>query len=106
MANKSLIKGSVSGVLGLGFEEHAKPNGTSILRALVQDDRLPSPVMSFSFSRTQNIVTTADTKEPSGTFTLGGTNPSLYTGEIEYLPVEASGSWSLQLSSAFFMRRT
>ena len=56
--------------------------------------------MSFWLTRFINDNNAAS-EEPGGTLTLGGTNSSLYTGDIEFLSVSGPipSYWLLELSS-------
>lgn len=58
--------------------------------------------MSFAFTRFIN-VSDVGVEEPGGVFTLGGTNSSLFTGDIDFVdipPVDAAaGVWSLPITS-------
>jgi cathepsin D len=101
ISNTSFVMGEVSGEMGLAFEGLAAPGTTPFLQALARENKLASPLMSFMFTRINKTSPLAE--EPAGTFTLGGTNQNLYSGEIEYLPLisaDAPRYWSLGLTSA------
>jgi cathepsin D len=64
---------------------------------------LSSPVFSFYLARyiDQSAMNTA----PGGTFTLGGTNTSLYSGNIEFIDMPSGSTpsyWLQQLHSEPF----
>ncbi|KAK7013307.1 aspartic peptidase domain-containing protein, partial [Favolaschia claudopus] len=55
--------------------------------------------IGLSFTRRRNDTLLGD-PEPGGVFTFGGTNTSLYTGDIEFMPVTSNNTyWSLNLST-------
>jgi cathepsin D len=99
-SNTSMITAPVSGFMGLGFERISDTKATPFLQVLLRENKLTMPVMSFFFTR-NNASSTSE--EPGGTFTLGGMNQNLYSGEIEYVPLVSAddpGYWSIALSSA------
>jgi len=61
---------------------------------------LDQPLMAFYLTRFQN-VTGAKTQEPGGVFTLGSTNTSLYTGQIDYqdIPSGFTSYWTLAIKN-------
>ncbi|KAF9027617.1 acid protease [Hymenopellis radicata] len=97
---QNLLSGSVSGIMGLAFEALASTRSKPFWQALVDNNQLDQPEMSFWLDRFRGDNTASD-EEPGGTFTLGGTNSSLFTGDIEFLnmPVNTPSFWLLSLSS-------
>ncbi|KAI0073925.1 aspartic peptidase A1 [Panus rudis PR-1116 ss-1] len=96
----NLLSSPLSGLLGLAFESIASSQATPLWQTLVNTPgTLDEPVMAFQLTRFTN-ATNAETLEPGGTFTLGATNSSLYTGDIDYqnVPSGSPGYWILQLS--------
>jgi cathepsin D len=90
--------GSMSGLMGLGFSTITETRATPFWEALFNAGQFASPDLSFFFTRFNN-VSTAQLEEPGGVFTLGGSNSSLYTGDIEFLPLaEEPSFWTLNLS--------
>ncbi|EIN11477.1 acid protease [Punctularia strigosozonata HHB-11173 SS5] len=79
-----LLDGDVSGIMGLAFESIAATEATPFWQTLVNNDQLTNPEMSFWLER---VLGTSDTDEEQfgGIFTLGGTNTSLYSGDIEFI---------------------
>ncbi|CAG7851023.1 SubName: Full=Related to aspartic peptidase A1-Laccaria bicolor {ECO:0000313/EMBL:CCA76545.1} [Serendipita indica DSM 11827] len=94
------MPGSVEGLMGFAFGTISKAGGTPWwLRVIAGDanDTGGTPdgrVMSFWFSR---YIDSADSAEihPGGQFTIGGTNSSLYTGDINYIDVIQPAKWWL-----------
>lgn len=78
-----MIDDGLSGIMGLGFETISAIKGTPFWQTLFNEGVLSSPVFSFYFTRyvDQDALDTA----PGGTLTLGGTNTSLYSGDIEFI---------------------
>jgi hypothetical protein len=100
-----VIQGPMSGIMGLAFQAIANTHATPFWQALTNNNQLQSPEMSFALAtlQTQNNPPQA---APGGTFTLGGTNSSLYTGDIEFLNLAAStpSFWLLSISCSFLSK--
>jgi cathepsin D len=98
--SSSLIDGSVSGIMGLGWAPLANTRANPFWYNLASNNGLTSQDMSFFLTREQdNPKAAAETF--GGVFTLGGVNDTLYTGDIEFLtmPVQTPSFWLLGLSS-------
>jgi cathepsin D len=100
-----LIDGNVSGIMGLAFDTIASPGTTPFWQALANNKQLPEPEMSFFFTRSPNQGT-AQSEEPGGVFTLGGTNATLFKGDIEFINMPSNsppaGFWILQLTCMIY----
>ncbi|KAF8997399.1 aspartic peptidase domain-containing protein [Cyathus striatus] len=99
--SQELLFGSVSGIMGLAFSAIASTQATPFWEALSDGNQLSSPEMSFWLTRFLND-TTATVEEPGGVFTLGGTNSSLFTGDIEFINMPATTQptfWLLTVSA-------
>ncbi|KAF9053233.1 aspartic peptidase domain-containing protein [Panaeolus papilionaceus] len=92
--SSGLLEGTVSGLAGLAFNTIAKTQAIPFWQALVNGAQLSSPEMSFWFARV-NDATGPDDERPGGVFTLGGTNSSLFSGNIEF--------YNLATQPAFWM---
>jgi len=94
----NLLEGSLSGILGLAFATIASSGATPLWETLVNNNQLSSPEMSFWLSRSTDA---RQTEVAGGMFTLGGTNSSLFTGDIEFInmPGSTPSFWLLSLSS-------
>lgn len=99
VVSQNFLNGNVSGILGLAFEPLAQTQTTPFWQALIQNNQLSAPEMSFYMTRLVDVANAPD-EAPGGTFTLGGTDSSFYTGDIEYLNVIGSppSFWFLSLS--------
>ncbi|KAK0505294.1 aspartyl protease [Armillaria luteobubalina] len=73
---------------------------SSLLSGSVSGNQLTSPEMSFWLARHRG-QTNVQPEESGGVFTLGGTNSSLFTGDIEFLnmPVSTPSFWLLELQA-------
>ncbi|KAF9482266.1 acid protease [Pholiota conissans] len=92
-----LLDGSVSGIMGLAFDTIASTGATPFWQTLASNGQLSSPEMSFWLARSSD----AQTQDvPGGVFTLGGTNSSLFSGNIEFLDLTGTPSfWLLSMSN-------
>ena len=94
----NLLEGSVSGIMGLAFTAIASSGATPFWETLVNENQISSPEMSFWLTRASG---SSQTEVAGGMFTLGGTNSSLFSGDIEFInmPVSTPSFWLLSLSS-------
>jgi cathepsin D len=81
----------------INFQAIAATRALPFWEALTNGGELTSPEMSFYLTRFRGVRSVSE-EEPGGTFTLGGTNSSLYTGDIEYLDVVEETYWLLNLA--------
>jgi cathepsin D len=100
--SQNLLDGTVSGIMGLAFDTIASSGATPLWQALFKASALDSPEMSFYLNRLMDVPNAAD-EAPGGIFTLGGTNSTLFTGDIEFLDMPSSSQktfWLLNLKDA------
>jgi len=92
-----LLDGSDSGIMGLAFSAISSTDSTPFWQAL--GSQLPAPEMAFYLTRFKDDSNAKD-EEPGGVFTLGGTNSTLFTGDIEFLdmPSRTPTFWLLTMS--------
>ncbi|KAJ7929665.1 aspartic peptidase domain-containing protein [Mycena leptocephala] len=86
---RGLLAGSVSGMMGLAFGAISSTKTLPFWQGLISNNQLAAPEMAFWLTRT------------GGSFTLGGTNSSLYHGDIEFLPLAGPSKptyWLLNVS--------
>jgi cathepsin D len=96
-----LVDAPVSGLMGLAFDSLASTQATPFWQAVTNNDQLSAPEMSFWLARDAN-PSSATSLAPGGIFTLGGTNSSLFSGDIEFLDLASTPSfWLLSLSSKY-----
>ena len=96
-----LLTGSTSGIMGLAFDSIANTRATPFWQALAQGNQFSSQEMAFWLARDINDPT-APEEAAGGIFTLGGTNSTLFTGDIEFLnmPSGTTPSFWLQAVSS------
>lgn len=101
--SSGLLDGDASGIIGLAFSALAATGSTPLWQTLLNANQLASPEMAFWLTREIDNPN-AQEDEFGGQFTLGGTNSSLFTGDIEFLPLVGSSSrqtfWLLTMSGA------
>lgn len=100
--SNGLLSDSVSGIMGLGFQTISALNTTPFWQSIDNKNMLSSPVFSFYLER--NDIQQSNTA-PGGTFTLGGTNTSLYSGNIEFIDMPSGTTpsyWLQQVQSGLF----
>ncbi|TCD66301.1 hypothetical protein EIP91_001547 [Steccherinum ochraceum] len=96
-----LLDGDASGIMGLAFEALASTQSTPFWQQLVNANQLSSPEMAFWLTREIDDRNAQD-DEPGGVFTLGGTNSSLFTGNIEFINMPSGTQptfWLLEMSA-------
>jgi len=96
--SSGLIDGKLSGILGLAFQGIANTKAVPFWQALVQNNLLTNPEFSFFITRFVDDQSAAQ-EEPGGVFTLGGTNSTLFQGDIDFrnfTSVGSGGSFWLQ----------
>lgn len=102
--SQNFLQGTVSGLLGLAFTALAETGATPFWLALMNDGQISSPEMSFFLKRLVDD-SNAPEEAPGGTFTIGGTNSSFFSGNIEFTNLvggSPNSFWLLQLSRKFF----
>jgi len=104
---ENLLDGSVSGIVGLAFQSIASTGAVPVWQAIANKGTTSAPEMSFYLARLNDAdPATTPAEAPGGTFTFGGRNTSLFTGDVESLPItgdaaenDAPTFWLLTLSS-------
>ncbi|GAA6022620.1 hypothetical protein JCM11491_000703 [Sporobolomyces phaffii] len=84
--NGDLLGQGISGLMGLGWQPLAASRVTPFWQNLYAASVLPFPGFAVSLSRYNN-VSTASVVEPGGSLTIGYLNASLYSSEINYVPI-------------------
>ncbi|KAH9942021.1 aspartic peptidase domain-containing protein [Amylocystis lapponica] len=95
-----VLSSPVSGLMGLAWQQIASSGATPFWEALANtNSTLTDPLMAFQLTRYLND-SQVQSLEPGGTFTLGATNSTLYTGDIDYqdIPDGSVGYWMQELS--------
>ena len=81
-----LLDSSKAGIMGLAFDTISNIGAIPFWQNLAQGGQLSTPEMSFWFTRLLNDQS-AQEEDFGGIFTLGGQNQTLFTGDIEFLPL-------------------
>jgi cathepsin D len=84
-----LLEAPVSGLLGLAWQTIASSGAVPFWQKLASIGAWDAPVMAFQLTRFLNASHPQEL-EPGGSFTMGFTNDSLYTGDIEYTSIPGS----------------
>ncbi|KAJ7028583.1 aspartyl protease [Mycena alexandri] len=82
--SEGLLSGSVSGIMGLAFVAISSTQTTPFWQGLISASQLEEPLMAFWLTRFRGGNNVQE-EEPGGAFTLGGTNSSLFQGDIEFI---------------------
>ncbi|CCL99647.1 uncharacterized protein FIBRA_01667 [Fibroporia radiculosa] len=92
----NVLSPNVSGIMGLAFQGLSATDAVPFWQALVNNGQLSSPEMAFYLTR---VIDNPNATEnmPGGVFTLGGTNSSLYTGDVEYITLADSSALTFWL---------
>ena len=105
---QGLLSGDVSGIMGLAFEALASTRATPFWQTLVNNNQFANPEISFWLERHLDDQSAQD-EESGGVMTLGGTNSSLFTGDIEFNTLSTSSGtptfWMLEMTGAGAERR-
>ncbi|KAI9453773.1 acid protease [Lactarius psammicola] len=91
-----LIQGALAGIMGLAFQGIASSTALPFWQALVNNNLLTNPEFSFFITRFLDNPSAQD-EEPGGVLTLGGTNATLYQGDIDFRsftsPIRGGSFW-------------
>jgi len=94
-----LVNAPVSGLMGLAFESLASTQATPFWQTVTNNNQLSNPEMSFWLARDLHPLS-EDFLASGGVFTLGGTNSTFFSGNIEFLSLASTPSfWLLSLAS-------
>ncbi|KAH8995236.1 acid protease [Lactarius hatsudake] len=91
-----LIQGALAGIMGLAFQGIASSGALPFWQALVNGNVFTNPEFSFFITRFVDDAS-AQNEEPGGVLTLGGTNTTLYQGDIDFRsftsPIKEGSFW-------------
>ncbi|KAI0823420.1 acid protease [Trametes gibbosa] len=97
-----LLSGDVSGIMGLAFKALASTNAVPFWEALINNGEFSSPEIAFWLARHIDDRNPPD-EQSGGVLTLGGTNSTLFTGDIEFIPLSNAAAptfWMLTMTGA------
>jgi cathepsin D len=101
--SSGLIDGELAGIMGLAFQGIASSTALPFWQALISDNLLTNPEFSFFVTRFSNDAS-AQAEEPGGVLTLGGTNSTLYQGDIDFRsfasPINEGSYWLQTVTGA------
>ncbi|ORY80220.1 aspartic peptidase domain-containing protein [Leucosporidium creatinivorum] len=93
----NIVDGDISGILGMGWSTIASSGAVPLVEALAQNGTLPSEVFGFAFKSYAYDKLTSETMA-GGTLTIGSTDTSAYSGDINWIPIQLPGGyWSIPL---------
>ncbi|KAI6002894.1 aspartic peptidase domain-containing protein [Pisolithus albus] len=104
----NLLAPGVSGIMGLGFQTLSSLQVSPFWQTLYSSNMLAEPLFGFYLER-WDTSSTIVSEAPGGSFTLGGTNTSLYTGDIEYINLPSGSTpsyWLQQVSTVTVQGKT
>jgi cathepsin D len=103
--SKGLVDNTLSGIMGLAFSTIASTHSTPFWEALSNNGLLQAQEMSFWLNRLRDVPN-APPVAFGGEFTLGGTNTSLFSGDIEFInvPPNQETFWLLSVSGELIRR--
>ncbi|KIJ65104.1 hypothetical protein HYDPIDRAFT_27827 [Hydnomerulius pinastri MD-312] len=97
--SQGLLSAPVSGLLGLAWGSIASSQQTPLWQTLASSGAWDTAEFAVQLTRYTND-TNAQELEPGGVLTMGYTNSSLYTGQIEYIDIPGEPSyWYLPLDT-------
>ncbi|KAF5314253.1 hypothetical protein D9619_012012 [Psilocybe cf. subviscida] len=92
-----ILTGDVSGILGFAFQGLAATKAVPFWQALINTNQLTSPEFSFYLGRAPSGNDVPDID--GGVFTLGGTNETLFSGDVEFVDMPPTErNWVLSLT--------
>ncbi|KAF5362015.1 hypothetical protein D9756_002632 [Leucocoprinus leucothites] len=87
------------GLMGLAFDTIASSKAVPFWQTLASGGAWNESVMAFHLTRFNN-ASDVQRLEPGGSFDMGFTNTSLYTGDIDYVALPSEGTyWILPLNN-------
>jgi len=90
--------------MGLAFSSIASTGATPFWQTLQKNGQLSSPDLSFWLERVSPSSGLQSDVAPGGVFTLGGTNASLFSGDIDFVNMPSDqplSFWLLDIASEF-----
>ncbi|TKY86205.1 hypothetical protein EX895_005030 [Sporisorium graminicola] len=90
--SSGLTSAAMEGIMGMGFQRLASSSQPPLWVA--------AGVNTFSFYLERASLTSPDSTQAGGIFTLGGTNSSLYQGDISYNSLTEELYWMVRLGAA------
>ncbi len=95
-----LLTQPYSGLMGLAFESLAASGAMPFWEELASTNQLPQPLMAFYLKRYRDDYSASAIEYNGGEMSLGYTNSSLYTGNINYISIATADQdyWRIPVS--------
>merc|ERR1712168_1145676 len=88
----AFVAAHFDGILGMGWSTISVDHLTTVFDNMVNQQLVDSPVFSFWLNRNQ--------EDPNGgQMILGGSDDTLYSGEMNYIPLSAKTYWQVDMAS-------
>jgi len=85
----TFVAAKMDGILGMGWSTISVNGLTTVFDNMVSQNKLDQPIFSFFIKR--------DPTSDGGELILGGSDKSLYEGEMNYVPVTRKGYWQVKM---------
>lgn len=84
------VNAQFDGILGMGFSSISQDNLPTVFDNMITQGQVEAPVFSFYLNR--------DVEDPNGgKLVLGGSDSSLYTGNLHYTDLSAATYWQIKM---------
>ncbi|KAK3827876.1 MAG: aspartic peptidase domain-containing protein [Benniella sp.] len=99
----STVDAGADGIMGLGFESNSEIGHINTpVSNMVLQNQIDEPIVSVWLNKASNQDATLSN---GGVFTFGGVDPSLYAGQIHYVPVTSSKEWQITVNKLYIGRK-
>ncbi|OAV99370.1 hypothetical protein PTTG_04560 [Puccinia triticina 1-1 BBBD Race 1] len=102
VTSKGMFEGSASGILGLSFNDDSAETGIHPFWQKANIDTFSISMSGFKDAPLAKTDTPDKPEQPGGVFTLGGVEKSLYTGDINYVPLSSKTHWQIPIDGLKF----
>jgi len=86
----AFLAAKFDGILGMAFPQISVLGVTPVFNNMVDQGLVEAPVFSFWLNRNPD-------EDLGGVMVLGGSDPSLYEGEMTYVPVNSADYWQISM---------
>jgi len=87
----TFVAAKFDGILGMAYESISVDNVTPVWYNILKQNLVSQPVFSFWLSQNPSDMV-------GGELTLGGTDPTRYTGNFQYAPLTSETYWQFSVS--------
>lgn len=100
VTSQNMYAGSASGVLGLSFNAGSSiSNGAYPFWQSAKIGMFAISMSGFKGDPLPSADTTSQPEQPGGVLTLGGVEKSLYTGDINFIPLSSDAYWQIPIDA-------